>query len=284
MCEHGEGGVGVVDKQKYYVRAKKETEDTKKQISNKQASKQQSSNIRFITRNKFAFIPYLYALKIVHTNLHAYYKYVIYVPCLRSQLATTSNWRKSNEQPNVSSVCVVATYYIQTRAHTTIAICLLTILLRVFWFARSLSLSICLLSFFVASIALPMYEQVHESNYSKFYIRTRGTVVLWPWILCDAFFLSCSYLLPSTAMPCPYIVAVVTFIACEKQRNTLSNLNCNVFKYFWNIKIPYSSEIVNVKEVHALLFICDTAYTVHNTHKRTHAHGQRKKRTSRQAS
>lgn len=67
-------------KQKYYIRLKSAK---RKQISSKQPSKQQSSNIRFITRNKFAFIPYLYALKIVHTNLHAYYKYVIYVSCLR---------------------------------------------------------------------------------------------------------------------------------------------------------------------------------------------------------
>lgn len=136
----------------------------------------------------------------------------------------------------------------------------------------------CLLLFFVASIVLPMYEQVHESNYSKFYIRTRGSVVLWPWILCDAFFFS--LLIPSStnnAIPCPYFVAVVTFIACEKQRNTLSNLNCNVFKYFWNIKIPYSSQIVNVQEVHALLFICDTAYArTQPIHTHTHTRARRR--------
>lgn len=125
-----------------------------------------------------------------------------------------------------------------------IAMCLL---LRVFWFAL----------FFVPSFFRYMNKCME--------VTTRNVIPVRVALLCYGlgfyvmFFSLFSYLLPSSIHALTLLL--VTFIACEKQRNTLSNLNCNVFKYFWNIKIPYSSQIVSVQEVHALLFICDTPYT-----------------------
>lgn len=164
------------------------------------------SNNRFITRNKFAFIPYLYALKIVHTNLHAYYKYVIYV----------REWTGCH-------ALVHTTFTLVWLCCVLFTLCLLVILLPCILFPlATFSFPLVLFLF-----SLPLIWTKCIKSTTPDITRTRGAIMFVLALDFMRFFSSSS---SSSLQHCLRLSLLL------KHSNILSNINCNVFKYSVTLK------------------------------------------------